>query len=217
MQRPHPAAVLFDMDGLLIDSERVAIAAIDVAATQLNWRIPSTVSQRLIGLGRDGGSVVLRNSLGEAFPMEAFWQTWYAEYLARVDEGVPAKSGALDALIALQRAGIQAAVATSTHTPHALLKLEKAGLLVYFGAVVGRDAVPNGKPEPDLYLEAAQRLGVNAADCWAFEDSLPGLTAATRSGAKTHWVPDIAEIAHADLPLGVERIDSLHEIARWIG
>ncbi|TAF99985.1 MAG: HAD family phosphatase [Betaproteobacteria bacterium] len=217
MQRPHPAAVLFDMDGLLIDSERVAIAAMDVAAAHIDWIVPQAVGQKLIGLGRDGGRVVLRDALGEAFPLEAFWQAWQSEYLARVAEGVSAKSGALDALVALRGAGIQAAVATSTHTPHALLKLEKAGLLAYFGAVVGREAVPNGKPAPDLYLEAARRLRVDAAHCWAFEDSLPGLTAATRSGAKTHWVPDIAEVAHGDLPIGVERIDSLHEITRWIG
>jgi HAD superfamily hydrolase (TIGR01509 family) len=217
MQRPHPAAVLFDMDGLLIDSERVAMAALDVAARAINWAVPASVGQRLIGLGRDSGSVVLAQSLGDDFPLEAFWQAWYAEYVARVDEGVPAKAGAENALIALQRAGIRAAVATSTHTPHALLKLEKAGLLPYFDAVVGRDAVPNGKPAPDLYLEAARRLNVNAAHCWAFEDSLPGLTAALSAGAKTHWVPDIAEITSHDLPLEVERIDSLHVIERWLG
>jgi HAD superfamily hydrolase (TIGR01509 family) len=217
MKRIPPAAVLFDMDGLLIDSERVAIASIDVAANVVGWIVPHEVSQRLIGLGRDGGSVVLTDSLGADFPLERFWHEWHVEYLARVDEGVPAKVGAAKALEALKAAGLRTAVATSTQTPHARLKLGKAGLLSFFDTVVGRDLVPHGKPAPDLYLEAAKRLRVNAAQCWAFEDSLPGLTAAVAAGAKTHWVPDIAIIAGHELPQGVEQIESLHEIVHWIG
>jgi HAD superfamily hydrolase (TIGR01509 family) len=216
MKRAHPAAVLFDMDGLLIDSERVAIASLDVAARIVGRTVPHHVAQRLIGLGRDGGSVVITAALGDDFPLERFWHEWHIEYLARVAEGVPAKAGAKTALEALKSARIVAAVATSTHTDHALLKLEKAGLLPYFEAVVGRDAVPHGKPAPDLYLEAARRLNVNATYCWAFEDSLPGLTAATRAGAKTHWVPDLAIIAAHDLPEGVETIADLATLAQWI-
>jgi HAD superfamily hydrolase (TIGR01509 family) len=218
MKRVYPAAVLFDMDGLLIDSERVALASLDVAARSIGWEMPNSVAQRLIGLGRDGGSVVLNAALGADFPLEQFWHEWHVDYLARVHEGdgVPAKAGAKTALEALQSAGIRAAVATSTQTDHARLKLEKAGLLPFFEAVVGRDAVTQGKPAPDLYLEAARRLKVNAMHCWAFEDSLPGLTAATRSGAKTHWVPDIAIIEHHELPEGVERIETLSLVERWI-
>jgi HAD superfamily hydrolase (TIGR01509 family) len=216
MIRAFPAAVLFDMDGLLIDSERVAMSALDVAAARVDRSVPHQVAQRLIGLGRDGGSVVLTTALGDDFPLEPFWEAWHDEYLARVEDGVPAKAGAKTALEALQSVGVRAAVATSTQTDHARLKLEKAGLLPYFEAVVGRDAVANGKPAPDLYFEAARRLNVNAAHCWAFEDSLPGLTAATLSGAKTHWVPDLAIIAAHDLPHGVEQIESLSVVQRWL-
>ena len=216
MKRPHPAAVLFDMDGLLIASESVALESMDAAATTMGLDIPHAVAQRLIGLGRDGGSRVLSSALGAEFPLEAFWQAWHHVYLDRVAQGIPAKLGAKSALAALQNAGIRTAVATSTDTPHARLKLEKAGLLPFFDAVVGRDLVASAKPAPDLYLEAAKRLDVNAQHCWAFEDSLPGLTAALAAGAKTHWVPDIAIIAAHELPSEVEQIASLHEIVRWV-
>jgi HAD superfamily hydrolase (TIGR01509 family) len=217
MKRIPPAAVLFDMDGLLIDSETVALKSLEIAVQALGWEMPHAVAQRLIGLGRDGGQRVLVEALGTKFPLADMYLHWERDYAARMDEGIPAKDGALTVLNALKSVGIRAAVATSTATPHARHKLEKAGLLTFLDAVVGRDLVPHGKPAPDLYLEAAKRLGVNAAHCWAFEDSLPGLTAALAAGAKTHWVPDIAIIAGHELPSSVERIDSLHEVVRWIG
>lgn len=217
MRRSPPRAVLFDMDGLLIDSERLAMAALAHAAVEIEHEIPEPVAHRLIGLGRDAGSAVLTTSLGERFPLAAFWSAWSASYVQLVAQGVPAKQGAREALLALRAANVACAVATSTETAHARHKLEKAGLLSHLAVVVGRDAVRHGKPAPDLYLHAAERVGVVAAECWAFEDSLPGLTAAVAAGATTHWVPDLAPIADHELPPGVERIDSLHEICRWLG
>jgi HAD superfamily hydrolase (TIGR01509 family) len=216
MKRNHPAAVLFDMDGLLIDSERIALASVQHAATEIDQEIPAHVAHRLIGLGRDGGSAVLTRWLGEAFPVAAFWQSWLADYQARVAAGVPAKAGAKLALQTLNAAGVLCAVATSTETPLARFKLQKAELFDHFNVVVGRDLVAHGKPAPDLYLHAAKQLGVAAHECWAFEDSLPGLTAALASGARTHWVPDVAPIAAHELPEGVETVASLHELCGWL-
>lgn len=217
MIRPVPAAVLFDMDGLLIDSERLALASVSHAAREIEHAIPDAVAHRLIGLGRDNGSLVLTTALGSAFPVLRFWDAWYADYQLRLAAGIPAKAGATHALEALTDAGVACAVATSTNTAFARHKLEKAGLLTHFSVVVGRDAVTHGKPAPDLYLHAAHQLGADPATCWAFEDSLPGLTAAVASGARTHWVPDIAQIHADDLPHGVETVDSLHQICRWLG
>ncbi len=214
--RPRPAAILFDMDGLLIDSERVAMESLDVAASALGIEFPVHVAHRLIGLGRDGGSVVIREALGATFPLNEFWAAWSSDYMQRVNEGVPAKSGVVNALQALNAAGVPLAVATSTETPWAMKKLRGANLIHHFEHIVGRDAVATGKPAPDLYLEAARRLGQRATECWAFEDSLPGLTAAHAAGAKTHWVPDIAQIASHDLPHGVETVASLDEVVAWV-
>lgn len=217
MKRELPAAVLFDMDGLLIDSERLALTSVEHAASVIGWPVPGPVAHRLIGLGRDNGSRVLQAALGQEFPVIRFWDAWYDDYRQRVSAGVPAKAGATHALAALQAHDVRCAVATSTETALARHKLEKAGLLPYFNVVVGRDRVAHGKPAPDLYLHAADQLGTLATHCWAFEDSLPGLTAAVAAGARTHWVPDIAQIHADDLPHGVETIDSLHEICRWLG
>jgi len=212
-----PAAVLFDMDGLLIDSERLAQEATRATSLSLELAIPQRVAMRMIGLGRDALERMLRAELGTHFPFERFQAEWGEHYHRRIAEGVPVKAGVAEALAALGAAGLPCAVATSTDTHMARHKLEKAGLLTHFSVVVGRDAVTHGKPAPDLYLHAARQLGTDPATCWAFEDSLPGLTAAVASGARTHWVPDIAQIHADDLPHGVETVDSLHQICRWLG
>ena len=217
MRRDHPAAVLFDMDGLLIDSERIAQDVTRQASLHLGLALPARVVLRMIGLGRDALERMLVAELGEDFPFERFQNEWETRYLERIAKGVPIKLGATEALAALAATGLPCAVATSTNTHFARYKLEQAGLLVHFAVVIGRDAVPHGKPAPDLYLHAAKQLGVPAHLCWAFEDSLPGLTAAVASGARTHWVPDVAEIAAHELPEGVETVASLHEVCRWVG
>jgi HAD superfamily hydrolase (TIGR01509 family) len=214
--RARPAAILFDMDGLLIDSERVALASLDAAATQLSLEFPHHVAQRLIGLGRDNGSKVIREALGESFPLQEFWQIWSKHYLERVEIGVPAKEAVSETLAHLAELNVPLAVATSTETPWAKKKLLKAGIHHFFDHIVGRDAVAHGKPSPDLYLEAASRLRVSASTCWAFEDSLPGLHAAVASGARAHWVPDIATIAAHELPANVETVASLRALKTWL-
>ena len=216
MRRDLPAAVLFDMDGLLIDSERIAQEVTREASRHLGLVLPEFVALRMIGLGRDALQRMLTAELGRDFPFAHFQSEWETRYHQRIAKGVPIKAGAAEALAALVAAGLPCAVATSTHTDFARYKLEQAGLLAQVAVVVGRDAVPHGKPAPDLYLHAAQQLGIPANLCWAFEDSLPGVTAAVASGARTHWVPDLAQIAAHELPHGVETVESLHELCRWI-
>ncbi len=216
MRRVHPAAVLFDMDGLLIDSERIAQDVNRDVSLHLSIALPEPVALRMIGLGRDALQRMLAAELGCDFPFELFQAEWERRYYQRIAQGVPIKAGAAEVLVALRTAGLPCAVATSTHTEFARFKLEQAGLLAHFDVVVGRDAVPHGKPAPDLYLHAAKQLGIAANLCWAFEDSLPGLTAAVASGARTHWVPDLAQIAAHELPDGVETVASLQEVCRWV-
>ena len=216
MRRDYPAAVLFDMDGVLIDSERIAQEVTREASLHLGLGLPERVAKRMIGLGRDAVERMLAAELGADFAFHRFQTEWESRYHHRLSKGVPIKAGVAEALAALAAAGLPCAVATSTHTDFARYKLQQAGLLGHFAVVVGRDAVAHGKPAPDLYLHAAKALGIPAHLCWAFEDSLPGLTAAVASGARTHWVPDLAYIAAHELPDGVETVTSLREVCRWV-
>ena len=215
-RRERPAAILFDMDGLLLDTERIARESSRVTAVALGHTISDALALRMIGLGSDEIARLFVTELGAHFPFADYQELWNAKYREMLALGIPVRPGATEALTALRALGISCAVATSTHTPHARHKLAQAGILAYFDVVVGRDAVVHGKPAPDLYLHAANRLGVDVTQCWAFEDSLPGLTAAVASGARTHWVPDLAHIHAHELPEGVEQIDSLHAICEWL-
>ena len=215
-RRTPPIAVLFDMDGLLLDTERIARESTRVTALTLGHSISDALAMRMIGLGSDELGRMFVTELGGHFPFAEYQRLWNAKYRELLALGIPIRPGVTEALTALRALGVSCAVATSTHTPHARHKLEQAGILAHFDVVVGRDAVVRGKPAPDLYLHAADRLGVDVTQCWAFEDSLPGLTAAVASGARTHWVPDLAHIHAHELPSGVETIDSLHAICHWL-
>jgi beta-phosphoglucomutase-like phosphatase (HAD superfamily) len=171
MKRIHPAAVLFDMDGLLIDSERIAQQVSRDVAVHLGIDLPERVALRMIGLGHDAVERMMVAEMPAGFSFLRYQAEWEKRYTARVDQGVPIKAGVAEALAAIAAAGLPCAVCTSTHTEFARYKLSQAGLLAHFALVVGRDAVPHGKPAPDLYLHAAKHLGVAPSQCWAFEDS----------------------------------------------
>ena len=215
-RRAPPAAILFDMDGLLLDTERIARESSRITAQALGFTFTYALAHAMIGLGSDALGRLFVAELGDQFPFVDYQLMWNAKYREMLAAGIPVRPGVREVLSVMRELGLPCAVATSTHTPHAKQKLEQAGILTHFDVVVGRDAVTHGKPAPDVYLLAANRLGVDAKFCWAFEDSLPGLTAAVASGARTHWVPDLAPI-HADqLPPGVETIESLHIVCEWL-
>jgi len=198
----HFKAVLFDMDGLLIDSERQFFKSFLQTCAEFDLSNMEQVFYDCIGLRSADSAVVLQKALGHLVDLAAFNAAWDDRAEQQRSKNIPLKSGAQELLSLLQDAGIPRVVATSTSTSKAMHHLQKAGIYDLVTHVVGGDQVSLGKPEPEIYLKAAATAGFDAQDCAAFEDSDPGTLAAVRSGATTVQVPDLKPPSQKTLALG---------------
>lgn len=187
-------AVLFDMDGTLVDSEKVSIAAWKLAAQILNIDLPDRVIRRFIGCNFPTNRATILDHLnGDEQATDELMQTHLREFLRLADEELELKPGAREALAALREMGLPLAVATSTSRVRAIPRLERFGLQDAFKSVICGDEIKNGKPAPDIFLASAASLGVDPADCAVIEDSFNGVRSGHAAGSKVFMVPDILE------------------------
>ena len=214
---PLPAAVLCDMDGLLLDTETLSKTAFDAVASRHGFHDDGTVYNRLVGLGRAAQREIFGRCLPGAVDLEAFDEEWREDFLVRLEAGVPVKPHAGDMLAWLAGQGVPVALATSTARARTETILGRCGLGKHFGAVVCGDEVGRGKPAPDIYLEAAARLGVVPASTIALEDSPNGVRAAHAAGARVIQVVDLLPPDDDLLALGHEVVASLAELADHLG
>lgn len=211
------AAAVFDMDGLLLDTERLFYDTFVTACNEQGWDGPWEVFLRSVGRARENIVPMLRDEMGPDFPAETVVERSYvlAEEMLRND-GPPLKAGATEALEAISARGLRAVVATSTDTADARRYLEHTGLLHRFEAVVGGDQVERGKPEPDIFLAAARTLGVDPTSILVFEDSDLGVRAAAAAGMRVVMIPDLIEPTEELRRLAFAVVPSLEAAARGL-
>jgi len=203
---PAFTAVVFDMDGLLLDSERPTRDAWLHTAAALGVRLSESDYLSVVGLNHIDSNARLLTLFGGDATLLATARTLADAMLANGAPFEP-KAGARRLLRALSNARIPCAVASSTHHAEVCRRLQRAGLLEHFAAICGGDEVVRGKPSPDLYTLALARLNVAAHTAIAFEDSGHGVQAALAAGLVTVAVPDLKAPApewlarcHAVLP-----------------
>jgi HAD superfamily hydrolase (TIGR01509 family) len=209
-----PQALVFDMDGLLLDTERIALDTFQVACRAHGVDVDNEIYYLCIGSNNAGTREILQRALGPGFPYERISKDWMELYLRRVStQAVDLKPGARELLELVRRRRLPAALATSTHTALATTKLQLAGLDGYFSAVIGGDAVTHGKPHPEPYLAATRALGHRPGACWAIEDSDNGVRAAHAAGLFVLQVPDLVQPSDAVRDLGHVIVSSLYDVA----
>lgn len=209
----YPAGVLFDMDGLLLDSERLARDAFIRACEDHGFAADLVTYHQCIGSTHEKTEELLMAAYGENFPYEAIDARWSAHYHARLVEApVPVKTGAVDLLEHLRARSVPMALVTSTRRATALKKLEATELLDFFSCLICGGETERGKPNPEPYLAASARLTLTPASCWALEDSSNGVRAAVSAGCTVFQVPDLVEPPEDLKQLGHQIVATLHEV-----
>jgi HAD superfamily hydrolase (TIGR01509 family) len=204
-------AIVFDLDGLMVDSEPLARRAWETVLAPLGILLDDDLYGRMIGLRVDESSRLLCEHYGLPALPDEVTRRRRAEFDALAAQGIPTMPGLEELLAAVRARRLPWAVATSSRRAYALGVLGSLGLGDQ--VLAAGDEVPHGKPAPDVYLLAAARLGLEPAACLALEDSVPGAVAARSAGMRVAAVP--GRQAHpAEFPFADYVFSSLSEVAR---
>jgi len=217
MPLPRPVkAVVFDMDGLLVDTETVVFRAMQYAAAGIGGEMPFATFQRMVGLQHAHSDLILVEHFGDGLDLKAWQAAVSAHFREALGAGIALKAGVVEILDQLDVLGLPRAIATSSSLESVRLSLGPHSLVDRFHALVTRDVQTKGKPHPEPFLKAAEALGVDPADCLALEDSHNGVRSASSAGMMTVMVPDMLDPTEEMETLCVRIAQDLHEVRAWL-
>ena len=205
-------AVVFDMDGLLVDTETVVFRAMQRAAALIEGEMPFATFQRMVGLQHEASDLILLEHFGADFDLAAWSVAVSAHFQEELGAGIALKTGVMEILDWLDEVGLPRAIATSSRLEAVRHSLGPHGVVDRFHALITRDIPMRGKPHPDPFLKAAEALGVDPADCLALEDSHNGVRSASSAGMMTIMVPDMLDPTEEMQTLTVRIARDLHEV-----
>lgn len=183
---------IFDMDGLMIDTEKLYLRFWKQAAADFGYNMEDHHVFAIRSLARKYSVPKLKRFFGEDFPTEEVRQRRTELINAHIEKyGIKTKHGLFQLLDHLKKNNIKLAVATATRRERTLAYLGMINAANYFDAVICGDMIENGKPDPDIYLTAAAQLKLDPHECTAFEDSPNGIKAAFSAGCHTIMIPDM--------------------------
>lgn len=206
-------AAIFDMDGLLLDTERVCMTIFKQACETLDIPFLDDVYFSIIGKNAAGIEQTLRAGYDEYIDYTTLHGEWKKHYDGVVlNQAIPVKDGVVELLEWLKSKQVPLAVATSTRKEVARVKLNLSGLDGFFDNVTTGCEVTHGKPNPEIYLLAANRLKVSPHECLAFEDSNNGVRSAVAAQMTAFQIPDLVQPCDEVKRFGHHIMPSLHDV-----
>lgn len=210
-------AVIFDMDGLMFDSEKVVMYSWNVAGEKLGYGPLGHNIYNTLGMGSELRERYFMSTYGENFPYERFKEVYRDAYYEYADtKGVPMKAGLVELLELLRKLKIPAAMATSTGAWDALKRLRQDHLEGYFQAIITGDMVKETKPSPEIYEKACRALKVKPDHAIALEDACNGILSAYRAGMHPIMIPDLQKDVSSVEEYLYARMESLNEVTDWL-
>ena len=192
IEKQPKKAVIFDMDGVIFDSERLVYEGWMELADKYGFEDFEIPYRRCIGSNAIVSKQIFLDFYGKDFPYDIYKEEQSKKYHERYDHGrLPLKPGVRELLEYLQGQQYGSAIASSTRTSLVRQQIADAGLLTYFDRITGGDQVTKSKPEPDIFLAAAQEWELSKKDIYVIEDSYNGIRAAKAAGMKAIMVPDL--------------------------
>lgn len=210
-------AVVFDMDGVIFDSEKLVVECWKETADKYGIEGVAETCKECLGLNRTVAKERFLERYGQEFPYDIYKQEMSDLYHKRAREGaLVMKPGVVELLQFLKGRDIKIALASSTREQVVTWELSYAGIIDYFDVLVCGDMVSRSKPEPDIYLKACELLNVHPKNAFAIEDSYNGIRAACAGGLRPIMVPDLAEPTAEMEKLSEVILSSLIEVMDYI-
>ncbi|WP_414564119.1 MULTISPECIES: HAD family hydrolase [unclassified Anabaena] len=191
---PSFQAAIFDMDGLLFDTESIARWAWKQALSNFGYIMNDDLYLEIVGRDLSWREKLLKKKYGDSLPFDSVTTKRIEIGDAReIEEGLPLKPGVLDLLKQLSSLNVTIGLATGTDRVRAIRRLTNADIHQYFTTIVTSEDVAEGKPAPDIFLEVSRRMNIAPMQCVVFEDSCVGVKAAFQAGMCPIMIPDIEQ------------------------
>ncbi|MBO6206311.1 MAG: HAD family phosphatase [Lachnospiraceae bacterium] len=211
-------AVVFDMDGVIFDSERCVFECWKEIADKYGIKEIEKNFLACTGTTMSRTREIMLEAYGAEFPYEEFAHEASVIFHERYDNGkLPVKAGVFELLDYLKEQGKKIALATSTRRQTVLYQLEQAGILKYFDEIITGDMVTKSKPDPEIYRMACEKIGVDPQNAFAIEDSYNGIRSAQAGGLRAIMVPDLLPADEEMKELAEVVLPSLNDVIRYIG
>ena len=210
-------AVVFDMDGIIFDTEVIALRSWQDAADAHGLGDISETAMKCMGRSTADTLKIFEDAYGDKVSIEQMHIECIERFKEIIQtEGIPVKKGARELLEYLKESGAKVALASSTQYDVVVSELKDAGLLEYFSVIVGGDMIEHSKPEPEIYLLACEKLGADPKKSAAVEDSRNGIISASRAGMYPLLVPDIIQPDEEMLKLAHKKFADLLEVKEYL-